>query len=321
MINLKLSVIIPIYNNEEFISACVSSIINQTYKDIEIILVDDGSTDNTPKICEALAQQYSNILFIKQKNCGVSVARNAGIIKSTGDLITFVDSDDTIDSDMYEVLINALEKDNLDIVHCSYKRIENDKVTLVGNNTGEIMIFDRVEALECLLSGRLFNGSPCNKIYTRKIIEGIAFDEKLRINEDIKFNVIAFDKAKKTGYIDVCKYNYIIRFETSATNTTISEVKARDCLKVNKFIYDTIDDKQLRELVVNRYVNMICYYYRSIASKTEKKRAKNILKPFRKQKLYNNNKISVLLILYFSPIYNVIYKIYDKYRTPNWDVK
>ena len=170
MINLKLSVIIPIYNNEKFIRDCVDSIINQTYKDIEIILVDDGSTDNTAKICKLLATQYSNIIFIKQENRGVSAARNAGLIKSTGELVTFVDSDDTIDSDMYEVMINALLEHDLDIVHCSYKRIEGTEVTLIGNNTGEISILNRVEGLSCLLSGRLFNGSPCNKIYTRNII-------------------------------------------------------------------------------------------------------------------------------------------------------
>lgn len=318
---MKLSVIIPVYNNEEYIGACVESIINQTYKNIEVVLVDDGSTDNSGAICESLAKQYSNIVVIRQKNSGVSAARNAGIKKSTGDLITFVDSDDTIDADMYEVLINALEENNLDIVHCSYKRIENGKVTLVGNSTGEIMIFDRVEALECLLTGRIFNGSPCNKVYTREILKDIYFDEDLRINEDIKLNVIAFDRAKKTGYIDSCKYNYIIRFESSATNTTVSEIKARDCIKVNKFIYDAVNDVQLRDIVVNRYVNMLCYYYRNITDKSEKKAAKNTLKSFAGQKLNRNNKLSVLLILYFSPIYRIIYKIYDKCRTPNWDVK
>ena len=121
-----ISVIVPIYNVEKYLDNCVKSIVNQTYKNLEIILVDDGSPDSCPAICDNWAKIDSRINVIHQKNSGVSAARNIGIKSSLGDFITFVDGDDFIDSDMYETLVSAYLKNGADIVGCSFKTIDEN---------------------------------------------------------------------------------------------------------------------------------------------------------------------------------------------------
>lgn len=317
---MKLSVIIPVYNVEKYLKDCVESVINQTYKDIEIILVNDGSKDNSPQICDELSNLYDNIKYISQENMGVSVARNNGMKFATGELITFVDSDDTLDSDMYQILIDLIEKENCDIAHCSYKRVDSLGVKPIGN-TGKIYVQNKVDALECLIAGYLFNGSLWNKIYRRELVEGLKFKEGLIINEDILFNIQAFDLAKSTAFIDVAKYNYIVREGYSATNTTDAYTKASNYTYVSKYIYENIVDEPLKDLTVNRYVNMLCNLYRVTKDKNEKKDIKDKFKELRNFNLYSNNRLSVFLILYFPFIYKVIYGVYNKIRVPNWDVK
>lgn len=317
---MKLSVIIPVYNCEKYIEDCVLSVVNQTYKNIEIILINDGSNDSSPQICKKFANSYDNIKYISQENMGVSVARNRGKKVATGDLITFVDSDDTIDSDMYQVLVNLIENEKCDIAHCSYKRIDTKGIRPIGNS-GKIYRQNRVDALECLITGHLFNGSLWNKIYRRELIESLEFKEGLVINEDILFNIQAFNLAKTTVFFDVSKYNYMVRDGHSITNTTESIKKALDYTYVSQYIYENITDESLKEITVNRYVNILCNLYRVTTDKKVKKNIKTKFKELRNNCLHYNNKISVFLILYFPFIYKVIYGVYDKIRVPNWDVK
>ena len=141
----KISVIVPIYKTEQFLSKCIDSIINQTYKNLEIILVDDGSPDNCPKICDEYAKRDNRIKVIHKENGGLSSARNAGIEIATGDFSAFVDSDDWIDSDMYESLVKLSDEYNADIAECGYRFIRPWKVEnkiLDGSNTCKTMIFN-----------------------------------------------------------------------------------------------------------------------------------------------------------------------------------
>ena len=155
---MKISVIVPIYNTERYLSECIDSIIRQTYRNLEIILVDDGSTDKSFTICNNYAMLDERIQVVHQANQGVSAARNNGLSRASGDLISFVDSDDTLDDDMYELLVRVIEEYNADIVHCGYKHIVGEEVRLV-HDTRKIIMQDNTEALRCLVGGHLFVGS------------------------------------------------------------------------------------------------------------------------------------------------------------------
>ena len=124
----KISIIIPVYNAEKFLKRCLESVINQTYKNFEVICVDDGSKDNSSKIIEKIAKKDNRIILIKQKNQGVSIARNNAIEKSTGEYIMFLDSDDYMDKNMCEIMIKAINEYRVDVVRCNYKRVYENGV-------------------------------------------------------------------------------------------------------------------------------------------------------------------------------------------------
>ncbi len=130
MFEIKVSIIVPIYNSEKNLDRCVNSILRQSYKNLELILINDGSTDSSLDICNNFRKLNENIIVIDQKNMGVSAARNIGLRYATGDLIQFVDSDDYIDSDMTESLVNCIRENNADLVICGYKSIFQDRVVL-----------------------------------------------------------------------------------------------------------------------------------------------------------------------------------------------
>ena len=132
---MKLSVIVPVYNTVQYLKQCIESIINQTYRDMEIILVDDGSTDGSGEICDYYAECFDNIQVFHQENSGIVVARKQGILKATGEYIGFVDSDDWIAEDMYETLMNVAEAENSDIVSMGYTICKGENQTIVEDAT------------------------------------------------------------------------------------------------------------------------------------------------------------------------------------------
>ena len=142
MEDYKVSVIVAAYNIQDYIVKCLESIENQTYKNLEVIIVDDGSSDNTGKLAEEFAENDNRFIIIHKENGGVSSARNRGIDIASGDFIGFVDGDDTIEVDMYEMLVNNAIKYDADISHCGYKVIENNKEILFYD-TKQIIIQDR----------------------------------------------------------------------------------------------------------------------------------------------------------------------------------
>lgn len=321
---MGLSVIVPVYNGEKYIEDCLNSIMNQTYNDLQIIVVNDGSTDNTKSILSDISKKDSRIQIIDKKNGGVSSARNMGLDNATEDCITFVDDDDTVDLDMYELLMNYIAE-GYDIAHCGYKKISKEKVKLV-NGTGKIIIQNNVKALECLISGKLFVGSLCNKVYKRSLFKDIRLDETLKINEDVLINYQVFKNSNKTIFIDEAKYNYFERDESSCKNTN-SIKKSEDCLKVAKIMRDDCKENSLKTMALNKYIGSLIglyksYYYDENDYKNNLKIIRKELKLFYKDNKINGrkNKISSLLIIYLPHIYGISYKVYDKIRIPNWDI-
>lgn len=188
----KVSIIIPVYNVERYLHRCIDSVLNQTLQDIEIILIDDGSTDSSPDICDGYGSKYQNIRVFHKENGGASSARNLGIEKATGEYIGFVDSDDYISPDMYEKLYTALKDFDCEIAMCNYQTVKDNKAL----RTGKIgFVADaRVCHDECVRLMQTAHESNYlwfnwNKLYSYDVIKGnnIRFDTGIPYGEDTPF--------------------------------------------------------------------------------------------------------------------------------------
>ena len=202
----KISVIVPIYNVEKYLSQCIDSIINQTYKNLEIILVNDGSPDKCGAICDEYSNKDERIKVIHKKNGGLSDARNAGLDIATGDFISFVDSDDWIDIDTYEIMMNNIIKYNADIAVSNINYVYDEK-SKPKYNEENIHIFNREEAMNELIHDGLVQAVVWNKIYKKELLYNMKFKVG-KLNEDEFFTYKICARAEKIVYIPNTLYQY-----------------------------------------------------------------------------------------------------------------
>ena len=204
----KLSVIVPIYNVEQYIHKCVASILSQTFADFELILVNDGSPDNCDKICDEYAIKDNRVKVIHKKNGGVSEARNVGLDAATGEYISFIDPDDWIDKNMYEQTLAYMADNDLDIVCFDVEEVRTSK-SFVRYKYDNNKSFTSHEALyEILIDG--IDNSPCNKIYKKYTWEGVRFPIGRRF-EDVATIYKTFHNANNIGYMRQAYYHYFRR--------------------------------------------------------------------------------------------------------------
>ena len=204
----KLSIIVPVYKVEQYIHKCVDSILNQTFTDFELILVDDGSPDNCGKICDEYAQKDKRVRVIHKENGGLSDARNAGIDVASGQVIGFVDSDDWIERCMYEEMLSYMKENNLDIVCADTNQVKYGKAKFKPRySKNKIWVKD--EAICEILNGTLDNAA-WNKIYKRSVIGNVRYP-KGRIYEDVATTYKFISNSEKVGYISKPYYNYLKR--------------------------------------------------------------------------------------------------------------
>jgi len=226
------SVIVPVYNVEKYLTRCVESIKNQTYRNLEIILVDDGSTDNSGKICDEISKTDNRIIVIHKENGGLSDARNAGMDISTGDYIGFVDSDDYIDDDFYEILVTNLEDYDADVSCCRFvfEWDNNGDSEIIGNDDS-LHIYEGPEALKEYLYGKMLDPFACNKLYKAELLGNATHkDNHFRfikgiLSEDNPFCIELFKKTGKVVLAGKSMYHYILKREGAITNSTVSQKK------------------------------------------------------------------------------------------------
>lgn len=210
----KVSIIIPVYNTGKYLERCIDSIIQQTYKDLDIIIVDDGSLPETAGICDSLATADSRIRVFHKQNEGVSVARNYGLSQAVSDYIGFVDSDDWIAPEMFECLLTQLIQNNVDIVYC-------DALTVWDNGKDEVDTFVNIPYSQGLdrndiTPSMLFEmaGSVCRGLYRRNVLEGVEFPVGLKFSEDRYFNLQALSKSNKIYYLKEAFYYRYMRADS-----------------------------------------------------------------------------------------------------------
>lgn len=215
---MKVSVIVPIYNSEKWIKRCVNSILDQTYKDIELILIDDGSQDNSFEICNELAKKDNRIKLIHIENQGVANARNVGLENSTGEFITFCDSDDTYEKDFIETLFDLFKASQSELCVSTVYVHQNNKKQIV-----ELPFYGKSNDLSLILNTwfEFFWGALWNKLYISNIIKknNIKFQTDLSLNEDSIFNLNYLKYVNSVNCSNKPIYNYIIENENSLTRS------------------------------------------------------------------------------------------------------
>lgn len=183
-INPKISIIVPVYNVEQYIERCIESILAQTYTRFELILIDDGGADDSAEICDKYAGKDSRIIVIHQENKGLSGARNSGLSIATGEFISFIDSDDAVSDKFLEILLSGILQTDADIIECQCVDVYNETMPKNKNYIGKgIKVFSQVEALNELILGREIRQTVWNKLYRRTALDGLCFPEG-KIHED-----------------------------------------------------------------------------------------------------------------------------------------
>lgn len=206
----KISVIVPVYKVEPYLDKCISSIVNQTYRNLEIILVDDGSPDNCPAMCDTWAEKDSRIRVIHKTNGGLSDARNAGMAIATGELMTFVDSDDWIVPDMYEYLYQRLTEDNSDIATCGVQMVWEDKKLCRMLTRAGSCVLNQEEAMQAIIEESWLKQPVWYKLYKTELVRDILFPVG-KYHEDVFWSYQAVGRAQRVSVSDHIGYYYLQR--------------------------------------------------------------------------------------------------------------
>lgn len=269
----KISVIVTIYNIKPYLERCVTSIREQTYSNLEIILVDDGSTDGSGAVCDRLAEEDKRIVVIHKQNGGPSEARNVGTKAATGEYIAYVDGDDWIDKKMYQSMLYVLKTYNADIAVCRYRCILPQGIK--DDSTEKIVVFEGREALKAHIEEEeayQIQNAAWNKLYRRDFAQEVQFAEG-KLYEDIVYTAKLLSKAKRTVYLDKAYYNYVMNREGSIMTAGVSGKTLSDQIPAyferSKFLVD-IGERALAEthdyfvckrllLVYTEFTRLICH--------------------------------------------------------------
>lgn len=232
------SVIIPVYNTEKYLDRCINSVLAQTLSDIEVLLIDDGSTDGSGKKCDDYARKDKRIHVIHTSNQGVSHARNRGLEQAKGEYISFIDSDDWIDSDMIATLYRLMQTHHADLSTCGYI-IEDENGSIIYNiKEKAIYTLNKWDAIYSLFHDKYYKykGNLWDKLYNKSIIERqqLKFNEKIYYNEDRLFIFQYLNGCQSMAYTTIPYYHYIMR-DTSATNLYQKIYNQRMCTFMDAF--------------------------------------------------------------------------------------
>ena len=315
-----LSVIIPAYNVSGYLANCLDSVLNQTYANIEIMLVDDGSVDDTGMIADRYQElNPDKVKVIHTENRGVTMARFEGMKASKGDWIGFVDGDDEIEPDMYERLYNNAVKYGADISHCGYKTIVNGGERVHEfYNTGKLVKQNREEGLKDLLEGK-FEPSLCTKMFRREMIVDLlqnnVIDPLLKYNEDVLMNYYLFKFADHSVMEDFCGYHYNARTDSATRNKFNGQI-ALDPVKVRRQILDDAS-VELKNVAERNYLVACMHAYEALYNHTDYENDYKELQAILRSNhdkwrlLRKNDRIKLRLMMKSPGLYHQLLRIYE----------
>tara|TARA_R110002111_G_scaffold17183_1_gene43320 strand:+ start:634 stop:1593 length:960 start_codon:yes stop_codon:yes gene_type:complete len=313
--NPKISIIVPVYNAENYIAKCIKSVMMQTYKNLEIILINDGSVDNSLEICNSFKKIDSRIHVINQENEGTSSARNKGLLAATGQYIGFIDGDDIIEERMYEILMSSLLNYDLKFVECDFVKSDNYKPFKFENFKIEIQNVD--EAISRIEKPGFYN--VWTKLFDSELIKGITFLHG-KIHQDALFISDVYKKVRKIGYINLPLYIYTSNNESiTRTNYNLKKVHGIDIiLKTNenlsKIATTTQNKLLLKKLLVKYLVFNYVQLFNNNSLDKDKYYRKKIKKIIQKKATFKDYNLYVLLIKFLpSKFYEIFHKV-NSYR-------
>lgn len=315
----KVSIIVPVYNTEKYVDKCLNSLLKQRYRNIEIIVINDGSSDKSLEVVKRIAEQNSDVIkVIDCSNHGVSYARNYGIRVASGEFITFVDSDDWVDMHYLENLVDGYKND-VDISMIGYRTVtEEGDVLFQTKDTGKC-IYSQKEVFERINNPTLFQGYVTNKLFKRKIIidNEIFFDESIKVLEDYLFCCKYLSHVRGGYYNPKSQYNYLQRKSSVMKGTGISrnpsQIKALE--QVRRIEIDsTVFNDEIKDRLSNLMIAV--YYSNELFIKYDKK---TIIKYVDMINEVNGNltakhRIMLVIMKHFSYLSFVISRLISKRR-------
>ena len=323
----RISIIIPCYNVEQDIRTTLQCILMQTYTNLEVLCVNDGSTDGSLQVLQEIAKSDARVKVFDKPNGGVTSARLYGLEQATGDWISFIDGDDTIDADMYERLLANVTADDIDISHCGYKKIFPGGMIEYYHNTGKRVEQDTHTGCMDLLKGETIEPGLVNKLYRKTLFDGLSdwLDISIKINEDLLMNFFLFRNSRKSVYEDFCPYHYIVRLG-SASASKINENKLYDPIRVmDKLIEETIGNVGLQDIAKSRLTYLLIngttqiYGDKKELVKSFRKytlrRLRKMLKSILKEKCYTKGrKLCALWVSVWPASYRLVHRICVKQK-------
>lgn len=325
-----ISVIVPVYNVEKYLDRCMASLLAQTYTKLEIILVDDGSTDNSGLMCDGYAQKDRRIKVVHKENGGLSDARNAGLKIAHGAFIGYVDSDDWIEADMYEKMYQACMEHDAQLAVCRYAREYKDHSDTGGS--AKTVALDRDELLRIYICGHeeyIIYNSVWSKLYKRELVDGLIFP-KGRNSEDIMYTTAAFCRLVRAVYLDECLYHYVIGREGSIMNASSEKRMFEDELpfwREHIACISSMASKEMGALAAYHFWRRLLFYYtdamalgqRHIADRLcgeIRRDSPRIREVYRSGIVSKGDRIRMRIFMRAPRFYYIIVRMYDKLVVP-----
>ncbi len=308
MDKLLISIIVPVYKTEQYLDRCVESIVSQTYKNLEIILVDDDSPDNCPQMCDAWAEKDNRIKVLHIENKGVANARNQGLDVATGDFIGFVDSDDYIEPDMFETLLNNLTDNNADISLCGYQINEEE------NAVANLRMVTPLDAMKLICMGDYKYGVLWNKLYKKDVIKHIKMPDFVCC-EDLIFNYYVFKNAQSIVECDSKLYHYF-QNEDSIVHSNFG-INSFDAVKSKELMLSNEKNTELEKYAVRGLISSSFVFLSQVVQYnkcTEKyDYLRNYIKKYKSEilssDLYSKSeKIKAVILILCPKLYNFMIK-------------
>ncbi len=315
---VKISIIIPVYNAEKTIERCLESVINQKYENLEIILVNDGSTDNSKEILEQYKGKDSRIKLINKENTGVSDTRNIGIEKATGDYIMFVDADDTVEKNMVERILNIIDEKQIDVLKYNYHIVKHKKGIIKNQENydkyaNKILSDSDMETfIDSLLEGN-FNGYVWTLVIKKSIIQNVRFNTQIGMKEDLLFYIELLNNVKRFFFLNENLYNHYENDDSVCRSNKYYYKNFEDYAKVNNLLIETLKEqkkytsKREDKITISTILGLESVFYKACRQhKVNMEELDNMLNNINANKIINSDvnlaeiksqiKISIFLI-------------------------
>jgi len=316
----RITVVVPAYNTAQYLPRTLDSLLAQTYENLEIIVVNDGSSDDTAQVLDAYAARHGQIKAIHKENGGVTSARLRGVAEAGGAWIGFMDGDDIIAPDMYARLMENARNNDADISHCGHQvHFPDGRISYV-HNSGVLRQQDILTGVRDLLDGGLVESSLCTKLFRKELFDGLTdfMDPAIKINEDYLMNYYLFSRAKQSVFEDFCPYCYMLR-QGSASYKVLHEHSIFDPIRVRRIILDHCVPELKQDAKIAQLRNLL-FGYAQLAVNPDKRyddfrvRVRSLLKA-EKEHFYllsRRNQILAQMICIAPWMFTIAYNAYVK---------